>query len=779
MRQKLTTVLLALVVTLTVEHVGAADFSGHINRSSRDSTPQWVDAVTAPSGAPNVLVILLDDTGFADLGPFGSEIDTPNIDRLAANGLRYNSFTSTAVCSPSRAALLTGLNHHSAGVGWLANMDGGYPGYRGELARDVMTLPEVLRENGYSTMMVGKWHLTNSEHLSPAGPFDSWPLQRGFEQFWGILDGEANQFMPAYLYRGNQVIDAPADGSFYFPDAMTETALAMLRDQRAVDRHKPWFLYFATGASHAPHHTREVDRLKYRGLYNSGYDDIRRARLQRQKDLGIAPQDTRLTGYYPGVRPWSELDGEERLVSARLQENYAAFVDNIDQQVGKLLDYLREVEELDNTLIILTSDNGGSKETGTVGTTMATRYFNGLLDTTARNLEDIDLIGGPDSHPNYPHGWMQVSNTPFAYSKAKVHGGGVRSPLFLHWPAGIQARGEIRSQFHHMNDLMPTILELTSAVVPETYRGTIPRAMEGASMRYSLDAPDAPTRKLEQYYEIEANRGLVVGDWKIVTAIKPGNRYDSSPWELYNLREDFSESRNLATEYPDKVDELEQRWWQLAEQYQVLPVHDQSISTRGRAALSRMENVHYRRFDYQPGADSIHPVRAPLLNGREFSISVDVENFARGDSGVLVAQGGYDVGYSFYVLNDYLHYEVNIGGYRTRLRSEDPLPAGPLTLGLRYRRGGDGKSVAAKAQGGNFTDHGASGGLVTLLVNGEAAGSAQFSPSVPHNTWEGLDIGRDRRTAVSDLYQAPFTYSGVISRARYTIDRPPPDGTQG
>ena len=753
----------------------AAAFEGEIKTSIHNSTPHWPASAGAKSGAPNILIILLDDVGFADLGAFGSEIDTPNIDALAANGLRYNNFTTTAVCSPSRAAMLTGLNHHSAGVGWLSNMNSGFPGYRGEIHRNVVTLPEVLRDHNYSTMMVGKWHLTNSDHLSVLGPYDSWPTQRGFERYWGIMDGEANQWMPAYLYRGNEIIQVPADGTFYFPDAMTETAIQMLKDQRAASRSKPFFMYYSTGAAHAPHHTRAEDRAKYLGAYERGYDQTRSARLMRQKTLGVVPGNTVLAPHLPGVKPWEELSDDERKMYARLQENYAAFLDNTDQQVGRLVEYLRAAGELENTLIILSSDNGGSKETGIPGTTMATRYLHGIADTTEKNLQDYGDVGGPGTHPNYPIGWMQASNTPFNYAKGTTHGGGVRDPLIMHWPNGLADTGQVRSQFHHINDLMPSILEAAGIEAPKEYRGQPVKPMEGVSMVYTFGSGSAAGQKKEQYYELAANRAYVAGDWKIVTYVKPGQPYDAVPWELYHLKEDFSESNNVAAKYPDKVRELDALWWQAARRYDVLPIHDAPIMERGKMAMSQLENIGYRKFTYRPGLNTIHNIQAPILTGRSFSITGELSRTAPEQGGIIAAMGGYDVGYTFYIKNNRLRYEVNIGGYRTRLASDTPLPGGKISVTASFVRGLEAPVQEHQAQSndafssGDFSSHKLPQGTLTFYVNGEAAGSGHFSPVVPFSTWEGLDIGRDTRTAVSKDYEVPFAFTGVLETVDFVI----------
>ncbi len=735
-----------------------ADFKGSIGTTVRDSVPYWPRAAEASRSAPNVLVILLDDVGFADLGAFGAEIETPNIDALANGGLRYNNFTTTAVCSPSRAALLTGLNHHSAGVGWLADMDSGYPGYRGEIHSNVMTMPEVLRGHGYSTFMVGKWHLTNQTHRSVAGPYDSWPTQRGFDRFWGT-HSNSSQWMPDALYRGNEAIEVAADDDFYFPDAMTDTAIQMLKDLRAVARNKPFFLYYATGAAHAPHHTRAEDRAKYRGRYDAGYDRIRNERLARQKALGIVPPDTHLAPRLPGVEPWEDFTADEKKMYARLQENYAAFVDNIDQQVGRLIGYLRDSGQLDDTLIILTSDNGASKEAGIPGTTMRTRYLNGIADTTEKNLEDYDAVGSSATAPNYPIGWMQASNAPFPYAKGTTHGGGVRDPLIIHWPGGIADGGAVRPQFHHIHDLMPTVLEVAGAKVPSRVRGLEVKPIEGISMAYSFARG-----------KIEGRRR------KIVTYVRPQQHYDAVPWELYDLRSDFSETNDLAAEHPGKVRELEAKWWAAARRYDVLPLHDEPTMQRGRAAMSQLENLRFEQFRYEPGLSTIQNVQAPLLNGRSFSITATVDRDDTAQQGVLVALGGLEQGYSWYVRDNRLVYEVNVGGYRTVLESHTELPVGRITLAAHFELDEDAREADQQTQpnddfsAGDFSAHHIPQGILTLYLDGQPVGSRRFAPVVPFSSWEGLDVGRDLRTPVSNSYAAPFAFSGELHEVVYRFD---------
>jgi hypothetical protein len=427
---------------------------------------------------------------------------------------------------------------------------------------------------------------------------------------------------------------------------------------------------------------------------------------------------------------------------------------------------------LENTIIILTSDNGASKETGTVGTTMATRYFNGIPDTTEKNLRDLDKIGGPESHPNYPHGWLQVSNTPFKFAKATTHGGGVRDPLIVHWPAGIQSGGEIRSQFHHINDITPTLLEVIGIDMPDSYRGRTLKPIEGISMAYTFADGTVKTSKKEQYYELEANRAYVADGWKIVTRIKPGQPFDSVPWELYNLNEDFSENRNLADKYPEKVRELQAKWWQAAGRYNVLPIHDEPIMKRAARVFEQLQSINYQHYEYNPGADTVHGIHAPLLFGRQFSITalINRENTCQG--GVLAAMGGFDVGYTFFIKDNYLYYEANIGGERRQVRSREPLPTGRLTVEARFQFSDKDEvdGVPKSDTDSNFAHRNLRGGMITLLIDGKESGGDYFLQPVPKSTWEGLDIGRDHRTAVSSDYQPPFTFDGELKSVSYTLD---------
>ncbi|MBW1851668.1 MAG: arylsulfatase [Deltaproteobacteria bacterium] len=755
--------------TETVTKKESQAFQGKIKKSIRDSDPKYLAEKKAKKGSPNVVIVLADDLGYADLGCYGSEIHTPNIDRLAENGIRYRHFTVTAICSPTRAALLTGLNHHSAGTGWLAEWDFGYPSYRGEILENVVMLPEVLKENGYQTLMVGKWHLTNHDHRSLIGPFESWPTQRGFDRYWGFLDGEASQWLPHALVSGNEIIQPPQDGSFYFPDAMSDNAIEMIRDLRAHDAEQPFFMYYATGATHAPHHTKAVDREKYKGAYEKGWDKVREQRLAKQKDMGLVPASTRLSGYNPGVKPWVELSPDQQRMYARFQENYAAFVDNLDQNVGRLIDYLDEIDELDNTLFIFMSDNGASREVGVEGSSNVLKFYHRRPATNAENLKDYDQIGEPGTHPHYPHGWMQASNTPFIHAKRTTYGGGVRVPLIVSWPEGIKAKNEIRTQFHHVNDIMPTILEAIGVEPPTQYKGRPIKPIEGISMQYSFKDGDAEAKKKEQYYEMEGHRAYYSEDWKLVSHREGNQPFDEAPWRLFNLEEDFSETRDLAGSHPDKVKALETKWWEAADRYGVLPIIDVALLDRPRFSR-RWEEPGRSHFVYRPGARTILRFRGPVLPNRSYTISADLVRRSKADEGVIVALGDLYSGYTLFIKDNLLHYELNVGHTVTRLTSTEEVPTGPVNIQYRFKKVSLALSVAKGflSEGADFDRLAVLKGTGSLYINGEKAGETQIDQPL-FAVWEGLDIGMDRLSPVSPAYQTPFAFTGTLEKVVYDL----------
>ncbi|MCC7516607.1 MAG: arylsulfatase [Pseudomonadales bacterium] len=744
-------------------------FTGDIENSIRHSTPDFRQDPKARAGSPNIVIVLADDLGYADTSPYGSEIRTPNIQQLADNGLRYNHFTVTAMCSPTRAALLTGLNHHSAGVGWVAEWDFGYPGYRGEIAPDVLTLPQILQQYGYATYAAGKWHLTNGEHRSRVGPFDSWPLQKGFDRFWGFLEGETSQFEPPEIISGNEVQDVPRDPNYYFPDDLTNHAIQMIKDLRAVDREKPFFLYYTPGAVHAPHQTKPEDRERYRGQYAQGWDNIREQRLAKQKQLNIVPANTELTPHNPRVQSWNALTEDQKKVYARFQENYAGFVDNLDQQVGTLRNYLQETGQLDNTIFIFMSDNGASPEGDVEGQQNSLAFFHYHKTTTAENLPHIDDIGGPNSHPHYPLGWAQAGNTPFKHTKRNVHGGGVNAPFIISWPKGIAARGEIRRQFHHVNDIAPTLLEILNIPQQTHYQGHAVKPMEGTSLAYTFTQAQEPSHKKEQYYELEANRAYIADGWKIASYRESNQTYDEPQWELYDLNNDFSEAKNLAAENPKKVKELEKKWNNAAERYQVLPLVDSGL----------LERALYSKFILLPQPDHmVFPVGggtvphnlAPILPGKSYTITANIQRDNAQQGGVIAAQGDRFSGYSLYLKDNHLVYERNTGVDVIRLSSNDTVPVGNSTIQFRYDKVSTGLAVAKGlfSEGIGFNRLSVLKGTGTLLINGKESGSVVIEQPFMIG-WEGLDIGRDTGAPVSPQYTPPFAFAGKMTQVNFDM----------
>jgi arylsulfatase A-like enzyme len=522
---------------------GATSVAAKIGRTIADSTPWWPPKPRAPDGAPNVLVVLFDDVGFSDFGCYGSPIATPSIDALAAEGLRYTGFHTTAMCSTTRAALLTGRNHHSVGVGCLANFDSGYPGYRGKIARTAGTLPEMLRPNGYRNYMVGKWHVTSLTETGPTGPFDGWPLGRGFDRFYGFMDAETDQYAPE-LVRDNTAIAAPGSyaSGYHLTADLTDQAIRFIADHIADAPDTPWLTWLAYGACHAPHQAPRDLILHYDEVFRDGWDVERERRLERQKALGVVPKDTRLPPRNAFVRPWAEHTADEQRLFRRLVGAYAAMLDHADQNLGRLIGFLGEAGLRENTLILVMSDNGASQEGGPIGMVNAMGPYNGVLESIAEKVARIDDIGGPDTHANFPWGWAMAANTPLKRYKQNTHGGGIRDPLVACWPKGIAAGGALRHGFRHASDIVPTLLELVGAEAPDTIAGVAQQPLEGVSFAASFGDGD-PRRGQPQYFEMFGHRGLWSDGWKAVSYHPPGTAFEDDVWELYHLDTDLGSRR--------------------------------------------------------------------------------------------------------------------------------------------------------------------------------------------------------------------------------------------
>src|SRR5712692_3418464 len=719
-----------------------------IGKTIADSTPWWPARAAPPKGAPNILLVLFDDVGFSDFGCFGSPIATPTIDALAAQGLRYTGFHTTAMCSTTRAALLTGRNHNSVGVGCLANFDSGYPGYRGKIAPEAGTLAEMLRPAGYRNYMVGKWHVTSLTETGPSGPFDGWPLGRGFDRFYGFMDAETDQYAPE-LVRDNTSIDAPgghADG-YHLTEDLTNQAIRYIADHTADAPQTPWLTWLAFGACHAPHQAPAELIRHYDTVFADGWDAERERRLARQKAMGIVPLDTRLPPRNDFVRPWADHTADERRLFTRLQAAFAAMLDHADRHLARLVDFLDEAGLRENTLILVISDNGASQEGGPLGMVNAMGPYNGKPEPMEEKVARIDDIGGPATHSNFPWGWAMASNTPLKRYKQNTHGGGIRDPLVVSWPARVKAWGELRHQFWHACDVTPTVLEILGITPPDTIAGVRQQSIEGVSFATSFGATD-PARDAAQYFEMFGHRGLWKDGWKAVAYHAPGTAFDADKWELYHLDVDFSETEDLAAQHPEKLAELIGLWWAEAERCKVLPLDDR-FGPRFAENAARVHGPR-TRYVFHAGMGHLPTDVAPDVRARSFVIEADVRAEAESE-GVLIAHGDATCGYTLFVRAGRLIYDMNVGGRHAVATSDRTIPPGRRRLG-----------VAVRSESGRR--------MITLLIDGKPAGSAETDLGFRNFvSWSGLDVGRDRGSPVAD-YAAPFEFTGVVKKVTVTMD---------
>jgi arylsulfatase len=739
------TLAVGAVMLLICNDQTAAQQQGVIGRTYKESKPAWEPPVQAPAGAPNVIYLVLDDVGFAQLGCYGSEIKTPNLDKLAAGGLRYTNFHTTALCSPSRAALLTGDNHHSNHLGIITEYATGYPGYDGRMPRNQATLAEILKPNGYSTFYVGKWHQTPVDETGNAGPFDRWPLGMGFERFYGFLGGETNQWFP-HLTSDNHNLEAPTRPGYHLTEDLTDRAIEFIAQQKQVTPDKPFFMNLAYGAAHAPLHAPKKYIEMYKGKFDKGWDKVREETLARQKQMGIVPANTVLPARNDEIKAWESLSSDERRLFARYQEVFAGFLTHADENIGRLTSFLEANGLLENTIFIIVSDNGASQEGRLQGSFNETLYFNEVPEDMALNLKLIDEMGGPMTYPHYPMGWAMAGNTPFKRYKQNTHAGGNTDPFIIHWPKGIQDKGAIRTQYHHLIDVTPTVLEAIGLKQPRAINGVEQRPFDGGSMVYSFNDASAPGRHETQYFEMIGHRALYHKGWKAVAYHKRGTDFEQDKWELYHVAEDFSESTDLAGQQPDKLRELKERWWTEAGKYNVLPLDDRG----GARALEQPRNTQPRTtLTLLPGMPTAHGNTALNIRNRSHSITAEVEIPAHGAQGVLLSLGGRFAGYSFYVQQNRLSYTYNfLGLERFTISATDPLPAGAATLRMEFTSTEKGKGIAA------------------LFVNGKKVGEGPISRTVPmtFGLSEGVTVGRDPATPVSESYQAPFAFTGTLKK---------------
>lgn len=657
------------------------DFKGRIGRTWAESTPSWQPEPSAPAGAPNIVFIVLDDVGYSDLGCYGSEIATPRMDALAAAGIRYSNFHVTAMCSPTRACLLTGRNAHAAGVGAISEWSNGFPGYEGRINRRSATAAEILAEHAYGTYAIGKWHLSSLANYASAGPHPDWPLGRGFGRWYGFLGGYVDHWNPD-LHEDNHPIRHQPRPGYHLSEDLVDHAMAQLRDHVTSARGRPFFTYLAFGAGHWPLHVPKAYIDRCAGRYEQGWDAIRAARLQRQKDMGLIPADTPLSPRNPGVRAWEELSQDERAGAVRLQETYAAFLEHTDDQIGRLLDYLHTLGEYDNTLFVLLSDNGASGEGGETGALNIRKHLQTEKETAAYVRENLELIGSEHSFAHYPQGWAQVSNTPLKWYKKNTHGGGIRAPLILSWPRGIAASGEIRHQYHHVIDVLPTVMDLAGVTAPGIYRGVAQEPLHGVSMRYSFHQPDAPSARKLQYFEIVGDRALYEDGWKIVARHRKGDDFDADHWELYDMRADFAEVRDLSAQHPERVRRMVALWWQEGEKYGVLPLDDRE----SERALDWFRMNAPSRYRYLPGMSRMDRLMVPAINGRSYLVTMKADFGSGQAQGAVLAFGNRFGGMALYCANGQLVFDYIYSEAKTH-RLALAQPAGQATAVVEFKIG--------------------------------------------------------------------------------------------
>jgi arylsulfatase len=700
---------------------------------------------------PNVLFIVLDDVGFSDLGCYGSEIPTPRIDQLAAEGLRYNNFHVTAMCSPTRACLLTGRNAHSVGVGIIAEWANGQPGYDGRIYPSAGTLPEILRGEGYNTMAVGKWHLAGTEEYGAAGPFSNWPLGKGFNRWYGFHGALADQYYPE-LYVDNHPIHLDPPQDYHLSADLVEQSLAMIRDHETSAPGSPFMIYVAFGACHWPHQAPAEYIDRFSGHYDRGWDVVREERLKRQVDMGIVPPGTELAPRNEDVLPWDEVRRDDAVVSlsTRLQEAYAGFMAHTDDQIGRLVDGLQAMGVLDDTLIVLLSDNGASPEGGPTGAINLRKHMVYELDDPKQAVQHLDKIGTAHAFNHYPTGWAQVSNTPLKWYKKDTHGGGVRAPLIVRWPRGIQARGEIRTQFHHVIDIAPTVYELLGVTPPDQLAGIAQQPLHGLSMAYSFDHGAAPTRRRQQYFELLGDRALWQDGWKAVTRHRRGTPMESDVWELYHLDKDFSEARNLAEAEPERLRRMIADWLGEAEKYSVLPLDDREWER----AAERIREGARAQYVYRPRMARIDRLMAPDVTGKSFRIDAALKKGQSPLDGVLFAWGSRLGGLVLYARGGKLVLEyVFSQDERVVIDVPETLPAGDVAVVATF-------------------DRNSQGGLdVALTGTGLPRASGRSPKAWPtHGMTAGISCGHDAGHPVSDVYAAPFPFTGAeISQVTLSV----------
>ncbi len=731
-------------------------FKGVIGPDFRDSVPWWPPMAADARGKPDVVLVVLDDVGFAGLGCYGAEVETPVMDALAERGLRFNDFNVTPLCSPTRACVLTGRNHHSVGMAYLSNVDSGFPGHRGRVTRSAGTIAEVLQDAGYATMAIGKWHLAPLEETTAAGPYDEWPLGRGFGRYYGFLDALTDHFYPDVVEDNHRVEPPgrPEDG-YHLTEDLVDHAISYVRDQVSVKPEQPFFLYAAFGTAHCPHQAPQEYLDKYRGRYDEGWDVIRERRFARQKELGIVPEDAVLAPLNPGVEEWDDLTADQQKLFARFQEAYAAMLDHTDAQMGRLFEFLDSIDRLDNTIVVVLSDNGASQEGGPDGGADIVTYEEDRFCTVEFNMERFDTIGGPHSQTNIPWGWAQAANTPLRWYKQNTYAGGVRTPLIVSWPEGISASGGVRTQFVHAIDIAPTLFDLVGVEPRSSYRGTDQMPLHGATIREVLVDSGAPPARSRQYFEMIGHRAMWDGGWKALTRHRRNEPFEDDPWELYHIDADFSECNDVASEHPDKLVDLVRQWSEEAARYSVFPLDDRYLAVRASTFTTPGSPRARDSFSYLGGAVRVPGAATPLVFNRDFSINVRIAPLKESDEGVLVAVGDVSGGYVLYVMDGRVVFEYSYLGDRQTLVSESTLVPGATELSVRFEKTGDYRGVGRLVVDGS------------VLCEVELLDMARGMLS-----WGSLSVGADTLSPVSTSYKGDFPFTGHLERVDFELGKP-------
>jgi len=753
----------------------ATEFNGKIEVDIRDSEPDWAPyaAPVAPADAPNILYLVWDDTGIATWDCFGGLVEMPAMTRLAERGVRLSQFHTTALCSPTRASLLTGRNATTVGMATIEEFTDGFPNCNGRIPADTALLPEVLAERGYNTYCVGKWHLTPLEESNLAATKRHWPLSRGFERFYGFMGGETDQWYPELVY-DNHPVPAPAtpEEGYHLSKDLADKTIEFIRDAKVIAPDKPWFSYVCPGAGHAPHHVFKEWADKYAGKFDMGYEAYREIVLENQKRLGIVPPDTELSPvnpyldvkgpngeawpYQDTVRPWDTLNDEEKRLFSRMAEVFAGFLSYTDAQIGRILDYLEESGQLDNTIIVTISDNGASGEGGPNGSVNENKFFNGYIDTVEESMRFYDHLGGPDTYNHYPVGWAMAFNTPYKlFKRYASHEGGIADTAIISWPKGIKAHGELRDNYVNVCDVTPTIYDLLGITAPDEVAGIAQKPLDGVSFKAALEDSSADTGKDTQFYTMLGTRGIWHEGWfaNTVHAASPAgwSHFDDDRWELFHIESDRSQCHDLAAEQPEKLEELKKLWFAEAAKYNGLPLGDLNIfETLGR--FRPYLSVDRKTFTYYPGTAEVGIGAAVEIRGQSFSVLAEVTIDTTGAEGVLFKQGAGHGGHVLFIQDGRLHYVYNfMGEEEQRLSAPDPIPLGSHVFGVRYQ-------LTGTVEGSHTPI-----GDVSLFVDGDAVATMSGVRAHPGSfglAGGGVAVGRNGGQPVSSSYKAPYDFTG-------------------